>query len=73
MSAKTATCPDCGGRLLPIEYGYPGPSMMDTYDRGEIALGGCVVTDRDPDLQCYGCQQRFFSDELRRHSRSTSS
>ncbi len=73
MARRTVPCPKCGSRLLPIEYGYPGPSMMDAYSRGEIALGGCAVTDRDPDLQCSGCQQRFFSDELKQHPRSPSS
>jgi hypothetical protein len=58
------TCPDCGGELIPVCYGLPGPALMEASMRGEVALGGCCITDRDPDVECPACKRRFFSDEL---------
>jgi hypothetical protein len=47
-------CPRCGGPSVPIVYGLPGGGMFEAADRGEIALGGCCVTDQDPDRACRG-------------------
>jgi len=60
------TCPECGGELIPVVYGYPSPSMMDAFHRGKIAVGCCCISDRDADLECQACERRFFSDELER-------
>ena len=45
-------CPDCGTRMVPIVYGYPGPGMFEDSQRGKIALGGCVVTGFDATHRC---------------------
>jgi len=56
-----ATCPLCGGKAVPIAYGLPGPSLMQAAERGEVALGGCVITHdengrlADPDRRCLSC------------------
>ena len=47
-------CPKCGSsNYIPIIYGMPGPELMMKAERGEVALGGCVVT---PDRDLYKCK-----------------
>jgi hypothetical protein len=49
-------CPQCGsGRLVAIAYGYPGPEMMAAAERGEVLLGGCVVSEEMPLDGCADC------------------
>jgi hypothetical protein len=60
LPAGLKVCPRCEGDLLPIAYGYPGPEMMAAAERGEIVLGGCIVSERDPKFQCKHCRRRFF-------------
>lgn len=48
-------CTECGGRTIPIAYGYPGPGMMEAAERGEIELGGCVIFDEQPTRRCEAC------------------
>jgi hypothetical protein len=40
-------------------YGLPGPEMMEAANQGKIALGGCVVGDRDPQKECKACGAQF--------------
>jgi hypothetical protein len=49
------TCAECGGKGVRIVYGLPGPELGDAAERGELALGGCVIGDDDPNLQCRAC------------------
>lgn len=37
-------CAQCGTPMVPIVYGFPGPEMWDAAERGEIVLGGCVMS-----------------------------
>jgi rubrerythrin len=55
--ADERICPRCGATvtLLPILYGYPSHETFEAYERGEIQLGGCVVTDDDPEFACPAC------------------
>ncbi len=74
---KGSRCPDCkGARLIPIVYGMPGPELVEQSERGEIELGGCVVSGEvfdpergfssgDPELSCPNCEGRFFRDGRR--------
>lgn len=67
---KGSKCPTCKtGKLIPIVYGLPGRELMEQSDRGEIELGGCVVTQiidhngirtNDPELHCPTCSSKFF-------------
>ena len=47
-------CPQCGSRenVVPIIYGYPGPELRDAAERGEVKLGGCVISGDDPRWYC---------------------
>jgi hypothetical protein len=49
-------CPRCGSTdAIEIVYGYPDPGMSAAAERGEIALGGCMVGPEAPEYECRGC------------------
>ena len=57
---EEATCPNCGSaRVVPILYGYPSLEMFQAADRGEIALGGCLISGNDPMTLCLNCETSF--------------
>ncbi|MCO8269312.1 hypothetical protein M1L60_01760 [Actinoplanes sp. TRM 88003] len=45
-------CPTCDKPGIPIVYGMPGSDLMAAGERGEIAFGGCVIGEVNPDWQC---------------------
>jgi hypothetical protein len=56
LQSERLTCQRCGsGNVLPIQYGLPGPEMFDAAQRGEIVLGGCIVSPDNPDTHCGAC------------------
>jgi hypothetical protein len=49
-------CPECGSEnVIPIVYGKPGEELIEKAERGEVKLGGCVVTDDSPYRYCAEC------------------
>jgi hypothetical protein len=49
-------CPACDSTdAIRIAYGYPSLEMGMAADRGEIALGGCLVGPESPDYECRSC------------------
>lgn len=52
-------CPFCGVplKLVPIAYGYPTYKTFEQARRGEVALGGCIVSDDDPKWACATCHE----------------
>ena len=51
-------CTSCGDEdPLPIAYGFPPPDspLMAAAERGEVALGGCLIRDDAPEWRCRGC------------------
>jgi hypothetical protein len=36
-------------------YGYPTRETFEAAERGELALGGCVIDEESPDYECRGC------------------
>lgn len=49
-------CPQCQATVsVPIEYGYPGPDMIQQAAAGLIKLGGCVTSSQSPTRQCRVC------------------
>jgi hypothetical protein len=60
---KKPTCPSCAATdLVPIVYGYPDSELFEAADRGEVAIGGCVVYGNDPKWLCRVCGTRILAD-----------
>jgi len=60
------SCPQCGSTdTAPIVYGEPDSETTKAWERGEVELGGCLVTGNDPTHECRACTKEFgASDEL---------
>ena len=57
---KAEKCPKCGSdEVAEILYGYPTPETFETQDRGEIELGGCVISEDAPQWVCKNCKGRW--------------
>jgi len=53
---KPERCPGCGSKkILDRVYGYPSPEMIIAENAGEIALGGCIISEDSPNWQCSDC------------------
>ena len=48
--------------MLPIIFGYPMAELREAAERGEVALGGCVVSGEDPTHRCAACGQDVILD-----------
>lgn len=63
VKRKPRKCPNCGGKVVHILYGYPSPEAREAAMRGEILLGGCCIDLNSPDYQCIHCDQSFIKEE----------
>jgi transposase-like protein len=53
---KTPKCPSCGSsKVVPIVYGLPDADLGEASEKGEVELGGCVITVDDPKWRCKTC------------------
>ena len=56
-------CPNCNKEwVAEIIWGFPGnfdKEMENQVERKEIILGGCLVTDHDPEWECNNCHHRW--------------
>ena len=54
-------CPKCNSSesVLKIIYGYPGPEMQLDYYEGKIRLGGCEMSETNPDYHCGSCKYEW--------------
>ena len=52
-------CPQCGRPGVPVLYGMPTPDAVEAADRGEIALGGCVIEDDHATHVCLADDHRW--------------
>ena len=51
--AAPTACPACAAEApVRIAYGYPTGDMFGASQRGELALGGCVVGSDSPTWAC---------------------
>jgi hypothetical protein len=50
--------------MLPIVFGYPMPETFAAAERGELAIGGCLVSGEDPTHRCTACDQDVILDDL---------
>jgi transposase-like protein len=60
---KTPHCPQCKSEnTVPIVYGLIDDFGQDEdEDEGDYELGGCVVTDNDPDYSCKDCGYKWMA------------
>jgi len=60
---KTPHCPQCKSKnTVPIVYGLIDDFGQDEdEDEGDYELGGCVVTDNDPDYSCKDCGYKWMA------------
>ena len=59
---ENMNCPKCNSSsIAEIFWGYPGnmDSIKDALDKNEVVLGGCIVTDHDPEWECNSCHHRW--------------
>ena len=53
-------CPKCHSEdTVRILYGLPTEEAMAAAERGEIALGGCLVDPGNPDWRCRSCSHSW--------------
>ena len=57
-------CPECLDEksIITIEYGFPGEEMREKYERGEIKLGGCVISEDNPEYHCNKCENEWYGE-----------
>lgn len=56
---RKPNCPYHGNKedVVRIIYGFPMPSLEDRAKRGEVKLGGCVISENDPQWYCKKCKK----------------
>lgn len=55
-AAPPRPCPRCGSTdAIRIIYGLPDHELFAASERGEVALGGCVIGEESPDFECRAC------------------
>ena len=42
---------------MPMVFGYPLPETFEAAARSEVVLGGCIVSDDDPQYACSICRE----------------
>lgn len=56
-------CPWCSSDdVRPIVYGYPSEEATDAEERGEVILGGCLVSEGQPEWVCIKCRWAWLVD-----------
>jgi hypothetical protein len=59
-SKKAPPCPGCQATVtVPIVYGLPSPETFEAAERGEVAIGGCVLEVHNPRWACPACEHRW--------------
>ncbi|TQM30362.1 hypothetical protein [Nocardia bhagyanarayanae] len=56
-------CTECGRHGIPILYGLPATHARVLAAAGLLRLGGCVVTDDDPNWVCPSCAHMWSDPE----------
>jgi len=54
MSKKSKICPLChkNDKVIPIIYGEPTSQIMEKAEKGEVKLGGCVMSKSNAKWYC---------------------
>jgi hypothetical protein len=54
-------CSKCNSNkeVIPILYGMPTGEAFKESEEGKLLIGGCVISDNDPQYYCKRCKNRF--------------
>ncbi len=56
MPVLNDPCSRCGSTdAVEIVYGLPDHGLFAASERGEVALGGCVIGEESPEFECRRC------------------
>lgn len=59
---KRANCPSCGKTNgVQLIWGMPDEDDLTLAQKGEVELGGCVITDMGVDRHCRSCSHQWKS------------
>jgi hypothetical protein len=47
------------GSHVPIVYRFPSSEIFEAVERGEMAIGGCIVHPTNPVGACPACEHRW--------------
>jgi len=57
---RPPACPLCAAvEVIPIVRGFPSVELFERAEAGEVALGGCVIGQDDPEWHCKSCGKDF--------------
>src|SRR5690554_2209688 len=60
MAINYKKCPKCGSlNVIKIMYGMPTNEAFLMAEEGKIKLGGCCITDSDPEYFCKDCENEW--------------
>ncbi|MPM32883.1 hypothetical protein SDC9_79449 [bioreactor metagenome] len=60
MAIKHNKCPRCGSlNAIQILYGMPTRDAFLMAEEGKIKLGGCCITETDPEYYCKDCENEW--------------
>ena len=58
MAIDYRQCPKCGSKnSVKFVYGMPSYELFEEAQAGKVKLGGCVITEDNPDYCCKDCEQ----------------
>lgn len=65
MAINYRKCPKCGSwNVIKILYGEPTGEALFMEAQGKIKLGGCLITDIDPEYYCNDCENEWNKKEI---------
>lgn len=60
MAVLVKMCPACGSvNIVKIVYGYPCFELFQNAEAGKVRLGGCCISDSDPEYFCRDCEKEW--------------
>lgn len=60
VEKKPKICPYCKGKVVKILYGEPTDEAMEESENKKIIIGGCCISDDDPQWGCVDCDRSFL-------------
>ena len=62
MAINYRQCPKCGSKnAVKIVYGMPSYDLFEEAQAGKVKLGGCVITEDNPDYCCKDCEHELYN------------